>query len=251
MCFNPHASFSRSEALVTSVDMTEEKWNPNDWLLRLKEALEVAGNGYLRMPMEEAGAEAGSHWPARRANRTTFAMLAIGAVNNALLELPGMVGHVGLAPIHELIAALLDLGNGGQPALLGPTRGVGKGTESSSQRIVRQYAVAFVGLLERIGTKPTSGSVEVANMLAKAGHRGLKGELLSAGTVKGWWNKTRQRDYSRRDPNGAAAYQRFFGYVEQHPDWPFSPAAARAFVENIIASPAMRSKVGHPPTSST
>lgn len=220
-------------------------WNHEAWLDRLNASLTVAGNGYLKASFEDEELETVAHWPARPMNKTTFAAMTISAINSAMMELPGMKNHVGLAPIHDLLAALLDLGHGGRPPLLQPAKGVGKGVESSARRIVRLYAINFVGLLERTGTRPVSSAIaEVAEMLSKAGHRGFKGAPLSAGTVKGWWNTSRQRNYADKDPNAAAAHRRFKEHVERRPDWPFSPAEARAFIRAIIDSPAMRSKVG-------
>ncbi|WP_294244736.1 hypothetical protein [uncultured Sphingomonas sp.] len=225
-----------------------EDWNPTSWLVELKQALLIAGNGYMRLVNAEDEAEELENYPGIRANRTSFAMLAVGTVLNKLAEVPGMREHIGLVPLHDLTHALWDLGRGGQPRLLQPTVGVGKGGELTSKRWVRQNALLAVAVLETAGFKADAACKLVATALGKAGHTGRKrqdGTLqpLSHKTVSGWRTKSRQRDFKHSDPLVAQFLERNLARMRLRDNWPFSPEAATRWLEAVTTSDLTRSKI--------
>ncbi len=223
-------------------------WDASEWLEGLKAALEVAGNGYMRCVDADDDTEEMQHLPGVRANRTSFAMLAIGTVMNKLAEAPGMSEHVGLVPLHDLTAALWDLGRGGQPTLLRPVAGVGKGGEHVSKRWVREQALLAVAVLEASGAKADAACKLVADALAKAGHKGRKkqGGLarpIGHKTVADWRTNSRQRDFAKVDPVTARFLQRNMDRLRARPDWPFSSQRAMEWVDHLATSDMVRSKI--------
>jgi hypothetical protein len=226
-----------------------------EWLRDLKSALEVFGNGYMRAVGNGTRAAADdqpdepiSVWPALRPTPSAFAAGAVGTVLNALGKLPGMEGHVGLVPFHDLVAALLDLGDGGQPPLLQPTLGVGSGRQLTGRRFVREHAILSVMVLERCGMKGNLACEKVAAALAETGHTGRKrvDKLpvpISSRTVSGWRSDARKPGLKKRDPRMAAFFERQLAQLERDPSWPFSPDLAERRVTEYLSSNILRSKI--------
>lgn len=223
-------------------------WSPDDWLASLKDGLRVAGEGYRRCIGNNDDPEELSNHPGIRANSTSFAMLTVGVVMDRLSELPGMREHVGLVPLHDLVAALWGLGRGEQPVLLQPVPGVGKGAEQVASRWVRQHALLFVALLEGAGMKGRPACRLVAKILADHGHSGRKRrdgpQPLSEGTVVDWRNRSRQRDFDVRDPSVARFLDRNLSRFRNTKGWPYSEADAVNLVTRMAKSELLRSKSG-------
>lgn len=224
------------------------EWDSAAWLASVKEAMEVAGNGYIRCADGDDDAEELQHLPGVRANRTSFAMLAVGTIMNKLAEVPGMREHVGLVPLHDLAAALWDLGRGGQPALLRPIAGVGRGGEHVSKRWVREQALLAVTVLEASGATAEAACKLVADALAKAGHKGRKKQggiarPLSHKTVADWRTNSRHRDFAHVDPVTARFLERNMDRLRAEPGWPFPRERALEWVNNLAASQLVRSKI--------
>jgi len=223
-------------------------WPCNDWLQDLDAKLQMAGEGYQRCsPHDNDGDEHPNH-AGIRANRTAFAMLAVGTIMDKLAELPGMQKHPGLAPLHDLTAALWELGRGGQPELLRPMPGVGKGRESISERWVREYALLFVFMLEETGMKGRPACRLVAKLLAEQGHIGRKRhegtKPLSEGTIVDWRNRSRQHDFGQRDPEVASFLDRNRVRFRKMENWPYTEAKAIELITKMTQSHLIRSKSG-------
>lgn len=197
-------------------------------------------------PIDDA--EAIDTWPSIRPTPTAFALLSLGMVTDAIDRLPGMAGHIGLAPLHDLKAALLDLGHGGRPALLEPTAGVGKGRDSTARRFVKNYAILFVGLLEKSGwTATTDACPEVARLLAATGHTNRKSgnkppQPISAKTVEGWWSESRRANFKTKDPRAAAFLDRNLTRILSLHGGAMSKDQALAYVTSSINHSLLRSK---------
>lgn len=221
------------------------------WLKDLDEKLAIAGQGYLARKSDELEPELMAEtWPPVRSNRTSFAMLALGILDKALTQLPGMQGHVGLVPLHDLMAALIDLGQGGKPSLLQPVPGVGIGNEQTADRWVRQHALLFVALLEAIGVKGGRACETVAAILAGNGHVGRKrnsatGTLgpLSPRTVAHWRSEYRKREFAQRDPRMTQFIERNLNHFRTQANWPLSEADLTAVIASMAASDLLKSKI--------
>lgn len=227
---------------------SDAAWEPDAWLAELKDQLKVAGDGYMRRVGAEDHDDELEHLPGIRSNRTSFAMLAVGTMMNKLAELPGMRDHVGLMPLHNLAAALWDLGQGGKPALLQPVPGIGKGGEHVAARWVRQHALLFLAILEAAGATGSEACQITAEALAGAGHVGRKRvdgqrQPLSAKSVADWRTKSRQRTFKQRDPLTAAFLDRNLVRVRQSASWPLSRQGAIALVTEMSKSALVRSKI--------
>lgn len=227
---------------------SHQDWSPEEWLSDLKDKLQIAGDGYLRCRHEEDDAEEHPDHVGIRATRTAFAMLSVGTIMKKLGEIPGMNEHSGLVPLHDLVAALWELGRGGQPALLQPTPGVGRGGESVSDRWVRQHALLFVSMLEDAGMKGRPACRVVAKMMADEGHVGRKRHdgprPLSEGTIVDWRNRSRQRDFAKRDPEAACFLDRTRDRMRATASWPCTEAQAVELISKMVKSNLMHSKSG-------
>lgn len=227
------------------MDEIAESWDSALWLADLQKRLTIAGEGYLRFDPDDDGAESLSDvWPPIPANRTSFAWLALLTVINSLQSAPGMADHVGLAPLHDLVADLIDLGQGGNPRLLQPVKGVGRGKESSRRRLVREHALLFVTLLTTVEVKATEACQEVAKLLARHGHSARKGAQgsLSWKTVESWWTRSRQADFSRSDPKMVQFLERNTKRIIADLGESPSLVQVRAFIEDVARSPSFQSK---------
>lgn len=223
------------------------QWQPDAWLSDLKQQLQVAGEGYLRRVECEDHDEELEHLPGIRSNRTSFALLAVSTVMNKLAELPGMRDHVGLMPLHNLVAALWDLGQGGKPALLQLVPGVGKGGEHVAGRWVRQHALLFLAILEASGISGREACQLVADALAAVGHLGRKRiegqrQPLSPKTVADWRTKSRQRTFKQSDQLTATFLDRNLTRLRRG-TWPLSKEAAITMVTAMSQSPLISSKI--------
>lgn len=203
--------------MVEPTDNSE--WDFETWLADLKGMLKVAGEGYLKRSVDDADVEfLDGFWPPVPSNRTSFAWLAVGIVQNAVAKLPGMRDHVGLAPLHDVVASMIDLGGGGKPPLLQPLKGNRSASEATTRRWVRQHALLFVQILVQSGMTATEACQRVAEVLARAGHRNRKrdGEPrpLSWKTVEGWWTASRQRGFAAKDPRIAEFLNRSIARIE-------------------------------------
>jgi hypothetical protein len=217
------------------------------WLDELKGALQVAGDGYMRRDPDDDGSEfLEDHWPPIPSNRTAFAWLTVMTAMNSLGKLPGMQDHVGLIPLHDVVAAMIDLGQGGKPRLLQPIRSIGKGKESTQRRWVRQHAIFFVGLLVECHVGATKACKEVAELLAKSGHVGRKQagstQGLSWKTVEGWWTASRQRGFSDSDPQMAAFLERSQERLRAERGWPIAVEDMRSLVKEMASNNILVSK---------
>jgi hypothetical protein len=233
---------------IMSERSPKPEWDAEGWLADLDAQLQVAGDGYMKRVGADDDTEELEKHPGVRSNRTSFAMLAVGTVMNKLAELPGMRDHAGLVPLHDLTAALWELGRGGQPSLLKPVAGVGTGAEHISERWTRQQALLCVMLLESAKMKARPACRLVAQALAAQGHTGRKKHggpaPLSEGTVLYWRDKSRQRNFKNDDPATAAFIERNLAHFRQRPDWPFDETRAVAVVTKMLSSTLIRSKSG-------
>ncbi|CAM3133374.1 hypothetical protein SPAN111604_05395 [Sphingomonas antarctica] len=222
-------------------------WDPDAWLAELKGKLERAGTDYLARPAANDDLEEIDTWPPLRSNRATFAALAIGQVMIALGRLPGMTNNVGLTPLHDVIAAIFDLQQGGQPELLKPVRGVGKGREHTGRRFVRQHALLGVTLLTTLQMGQEDACKLVATILGDAGHSGRKqaggARAISYGTVSGWWNATRQSGWAKADLKMAAFLDRQMAMFRAGSDWPLTIDQASKILKAAAAEPVLMAKV--------
>lgn len=228
-------------------DANTPEWDFDTWLINLKTALEVAGNGYLKRSFDDVDPEfLDGHWPPIPANRTAFAWLTIGIVHNAISKLPGMGDHVGLVPLHDVVASMIDLGGGGRPPLLQPLKGGRSATEATTRRWVRQHALLFVQLLVQSGLKATDACQRVADILARTGHKNRKraGEpkALSWKTVEGWWTASRQRGFAAEDPRLAQFIERSMARIEEEWGLPLTTDVALKLIQTMAGDPLLSSK---------
>jgi hypothetical protein len=156
-----------------------------------------------------------------------------------LRKLPGFNDNLGVAALHDLLAALHTLAEGGKPALL-QVNVKGTGQDSVGRRFVKYNAVMCVRVLVALGQKDKVARDFVAKAFSAAGHRGRKGGPLSAKTLFEWGAEC---GFGGGDPDGEAWLTNHMDKWLSSPDWPPPVETARAWIKAHARDPLLLSKI--------
>jgi hypothetical protein len=164
------------------------------WSRSLREKLRQRESDYVRLKLGERRAE--DDPDALRVLATTTAGLALLEIVTALKQLDAFADNAGLAPLHDLSAALHHLTEGGKPPMLQPAVVKGDLSEPLALRYVKRHAVAAIELLLEAGLMDAPARRLVAKTFADAGFLGRKGHPLSAGTLFDWCQDVRENEHA-------------------------------------------------------
>ena len=156
----------------------------SEWASLLSERLRCREADYLRLKTAERALEDDPE--VLRVAATKTAGFALLEIIGALRKLPEFEGNEGFAPLHDLVAALSHVVDGGRPAMLQPAPGKGDGSDALGRRYVKRHAVVAVRLLHLAGEKDAAARQMVAQAFTAAGFAGRKGGGVSAKTLFDW-----------------------------------------------------------------
>lgn len=199
------------------------------WACSLLANLEVLGEKYAEAnsaPSLET--EAGE-------SRQLLMSTVLRAVGEALKEMPAASKNPGLAVLHDLEGALLDLHTGKLPPLLQP-RDVRGGPTTINTGFVRRHAIACVRILMKSGLKETPACRDVAAIMRKLGYVGRKKGPFSTSALTEWIAVLDDHDH-RFLKKKADEVEATIGAV-------FNRAQATGLVTAILSDPFMLSKSG-------
>jgi hypothetical protein len=165
---------------------------------------------------------------------------ALGEVVLALRDLPVFASLEGLSPLTDIVGAIGDLANGGQPPLLKKS-GKGKGEDHNGRRFIKLQTVIMTDMLVLLGMNDAEARTIVATELTDAGASGRKGKdlgepkAINPSTIFEWRQKLDDRQKREVQTELAA--------IQAGPLWPLSRKDARAFVRWRFSHPMVRSKI--------
>lgn len=175
-----------------------------------------------------------------RANAMLQAGMSLMAVVSALNELEPFADANGLAPLHDLAAAIMELDAGFRAPLLQPREGVGVGGDGFSRNLVKGYVAMCARLLCEVGDPVMVACKTVADIFSKAGVRGRKGGLLSSKTVQAWLVNC---EAGGDDRYNREMIERRLAVWRALPGWPLQREQALRIVKNIAKDPLIQTKI--------
>ncbi|WP_374297745.1 hypothetical protein [Sphingomonas sp.] len=116
----------------------------------------------------------------------TLIAAIVQRVTGALNAIPAFEGNPGVAALHDLQGALLDLHIGKRPALLQPLPSAGSAKDSFGRQLVKQYGLLVVKVLVSCGSPELEARSLVARILSTTGHVGRKGGKITEKTIWEW-----------------------------------------------------------------
>jgi hypothetical protein len=228
---------------MSAAKSTSPGWpDPTDWANRLYSALEAIGADYQAERWVAADDPEAFEGLNLKQARAAEALLAINA---ALRELPQFEKSKGAAILHDVAGALRDVVMGGAPRLFQSVTIGSPGGDGIHRNYVKVWAVTAVRfLVQAHGVAQRNATETVAQIFAKAGAKGRKGDPLSASTVRGWCDKAHplsdNKDEVRIDREAQANLDQY----RTSPDWPGNCEDTLRWIEAIANDPLLTSKYG-------
>lgn len=160
--------------------MADKRLDPEEWARDLMHDLDVLGGKYLEARQSRDGVSRLGEPP------QTLIAAIVQRVTGALRAIPAFEDNLGVAALHDLQGALLDLNIGKRPPLLQPLPNAGSAKDSLSRQLVKQYGLLAVRVLVSCGSPELEARSRVANALSATGHVGRKGGRITEKTIWEW-----------------------------------------------------------------
>lgn len=160
--------------------MQDNRQDPEVWARDLHHDLSVLGAKYIEARRSLDGVTDLGELP-----QTLMAAL-VQRVCGALNSIPAFEGNPGIAALHDLQAALLDLHIGRKPALFQPLPSGGSAKDSLGRLLVKKYGILAVAVLSSCGSSERDAREFVARVLSSTGHVGRKGGKITGKTLWEW-----------------------------------------------------------------
>jgi hypothetical protein len=207
--------------------MIDKRLDPEKWARDLHHDLEVLGDKYMEARQSRDGISNMGELP-----QTLLAAL-VQRVAGALAAIPAFEGNPGLAALHDLQGALLDLHLGKRPALFQPLPSPSGAKDSLGRQLVKQYGLLAMKVLVSCGSSEMEARGLVATVLSATGHVGRKGGKITEKSIWEW---------------DAAADDKAKAFIARHHNAVVSEVGcdlsrARAWAEACLRQPGLMSKI--------
>ena len=160
--------------------MADNRLDPEEWAGDLLHDLNLLGERYLDARQSIDGVSKQGELP------QTLMAAVVQRVGDSLKAIPAFEGNAGLAALHDLQGALLDLHIGKRPSLFQPLPNVASAKDSLSRQLVKQFGLLAMKVLVSCGSPELDARVLVARVLSATGHIGRKGAKITQKTVWEW-----------------------------------------------------------------
>ncbi|MGE7205762.1 hypothetical protein ACQKJZ_08790 [Sphingomonas sp. NPDC019816] len=160
--------------------MANKQLDPEEWARDLMHDLDVLGGKYLEARQSRDCVSRLGEPP------QTLIAAIVQRVTGALRAIPAFEDNLGVAALHDLQGALLDLHIGKRPPLLQPLPNAGSAKDTLSRQLVKQYGLLAVKVLVSCGSPQLEARSLVANALSATGHVGRKGGRITEKTIWEW-----------------------------------------------------------------
>ncbi|NBU85175.1 MAG: hypothetical protein EBS21_11480 [Sphingomonadaceae bacterium] len=223
---------------------TSPSWpDPTEWLKRLDDVSRERAVGYLSAT-DQRNRKPGSYTDNEVLIESACTLHAAGVLSSiatALHELPAFKDHPATVVLNDIVIALHDLAVGGAPALL--QRGERRSDIAPiGQDTVIGYMALSVRLLrEGHDFTDAAARAKVAELMAKHGFRGRKGDILSASTLQDWQDA--YAEMPAEHPVRVAIERRWSEWTS-NPDWQcgHNLSAALNWIEKLAERPEFQNK---------